>query len=644
MSDYYQPTLLFRQNAIRRSPYSSPRSSESSLDLGQYQSKNPSWILNPNSSDTELLNKICSLDRLNIKSNYWKIPDNEMNLTSMAVKTNGDLGTLAISSGNQKSNLFIYELDMNNNYLTHHNTITLPNTHAMKWVPKNPHLLMTGNNKGYGHLVSVPSPENVEDSAEIMKRFNHRKHLRSINKDPSIFSHNSTIIEKMNFINSDQLVSIYDNNLFNWDLNDSTSSCKPKPTNITSINGLMNFDNNPTNSNILGICGKFGVSIFDLRDPKFSIPSAAIKECKKNKLGANVIKWSDNNENIFAASHLDGVVRLWDVRKQENYGNLRGHTGKQINSIEWCEGDLFTGGKDGNIIHWDLTNDIHNWNTDFMSCGLKEGLNSVNFNATKNREETIKQRQCGTVLPASNTNIISLQSVETSDDLKVLSIDGSSFFGLHSRIYDAVDIEYQNQTGNNKAYYSEEDIKLLLQSEGKNSDSTLVDDVESIRSLEITKPLSISKSLSRVADGNLNRAASGKLIEIIEPPKPIKAPFMNTTNNDSNDTLLDMPIEDSKLDIDFRFGMPPSREDFKKPDMLMETSMEASDCSFDDSPTSFNSNDTLDTIETEEIPEFTNNPLTGKPLKSHHKYQISDIQFDDDLNFNSTLMTSLAAI
>ena len=115
MSDYYQPTLLFRQNAIRRSPYSSPRSSESSLDLGQYQSKNPSWILNPNSSDTELLNKICSLDRLNIKSNYWKIPDNEMNLTSMAVKTNGDLGTLAISSGNQKSNLFIYELDMNNN-------------------------------------------------------------------------------------------------------------------------------------------------------------------------------------------------------------------------------------------------------------------------------------------------------------------------------------------------------------------------------------------------------------------------------------------------------------------------------------------------------------------------------------------------
>lgn len=594
MSDFYEPTILFRQNAIRRSPYASSESSNSSISVNEYKSKNPSWVYNQDTPrDTEVLDKVCSLNRLNIKSNYWRIPDSKMDLTSMATKMSDGNGTLAISSGSKTSNLFIYELDLQENYLTHHNTISLPNIYSMKWVPNTSNLLMTGNNKGYGHLITVPELGNHEESAEIVKRFNHRKHLRSINKDPNIFLHNSTIIEKMNFINQNQLISIYDNNLFNWDLHDGTSSAKPKPINITSINGLKNFDKSH-NPNILGVSGKFGVSIFDLRDPKFNIPKSSLIEQNKSKLTSNLIKWCPTDENIFAASHLDGVIRLWDIRMQDNFGNLKGHSGKIINTMEWVDGDIFSGGKDGNIIHWDLTKDIRDKTYDLANCGLKEGLHSIKFDPVQNKQETIiNQRQCGTVLPASNTNIISLESIETSDDLKVLSIDGSSFFGLHSRIYDAVEIN------TSKLYYTNEDIELIKSSE--DSHATLVDDdlvsnSGSINSYEITKPLAISRKPTHYLS---------KSIEIISPPYE--------TNNDSHETLLDTPIENSKFEVNF----PNMDQTFDSPISLQ------SDKSFA----------TIDTVATSiDEPAYSS-------FKLGHKYQISEIKFEnDDFIFNNPIM------
>ena len=54
----------------------------------------------------------------------------------------------------------------------------------------------------------------------------------------------------------------------------------------------------------------------------------------------------------------DGVIRLWDIRKQDSYiAELYGHNDYSITtSMEWNNNDLFTGSKDGNIIHWDLSN------------------------------------------------------------------------------------------------------------------------------------------------------------------------------------------------------------------------------------------------------------------------------------------------
>ena len=106
MTDYYEPTFLFRQNAIKRfSPSLSPISSVESLSLVDSNplattvllllllhqayiknASNSSWLLNPyNVKDTAILNQSCCLNRTNVKSNYWKIPDESMNLTSMSI-------------------------------------------------------------------------------------------------------------------------------------------------------------------------------------------------------------------------------------------------------------------------------------------------------------------------------------------------------------------------------------------------------------------------------------------------------------------------------------------------------------------------------------------------------------------------------
>lgn len=501
MNEYYEPTLLFRQNAVKKNNSEvSPMSSVSSFETSDSANSSSTWLLDGQyDKDTEILNKSCSLNRVNIKSNYWKIPDNDMNLTSMAVnKQDDDSVILGISSANKDSNLFIYELDLAENYLTHHNTISLPNIHAMKWVPQNKSQgmsLITGNSKGYAHLVTIPQSNEDGESAEIVKRFNHRKHLKSINKDPSIQSHASTNINKLGFMNSStNLVSLYDDNLFLWDIKDSDSQIKPKPTLISSIPEIKNFDPITNNLNLVGICGKFGVSLFDTRNPKFSVPSSSMRGAKRRELAANVIRWSPTNENVFAAGHLDGITRLWDIRKQESFGSLNGHHGKKIVSMEWNNDDLFTAGKDGNIVHWDLTSDINEYpEAEFMNCGLKEGLNSVTFNPTKNSvEDTISQRQCGTILPASNTNIVDMCSLEYSsknkDEVKVLSIDSSSFFGAHSKIYDAVKVNINQD----KLYYTEEDMSLLMTAEqaSGNSLSTLVNSSVD----NVTKPLAISRS------------------------------------------------------------------------------------------------------------------------------------------------------
>ena len=510
MSDYYGPTLLFRNNAIRRfSPELSPVASMSTFDL-PLSSNGSNWLLNAeNPRDTEVINKTCSLNRLNIKSNYWKIPDATMNLTSIAVNNAGtNEPKIAISSGAKEDNLFLYQLDLDSNFLTHSNTITLPNIHLMQWVPNHSDYMITGNNKGYAHLVSLPNDE--EQSASICKRFNHRKHLKSIDET---VQQNQAGISRMGFTKSGNLLSKYNNSLFLWDIRDCERQEKPQPLSISNLSGLHNFD--PTihqNSSTVAICGRFGVSLFDTRQPKFGVPASIVHQANRSKMGSTVVKWSPKDEYVFAAAHNDGVVRLWDIRQQESYATLDGHQGRKIISMEWNNGDLFTGGKDGNIVHWDLLGDKEGTPA-VGECGLKEGLSSVYFDPVRNSlQQRVSQRQCGTVLPASNSTIVAMASVDHEDDVKVLSVDSSSFFGVHSKIYDAVKVDFAA----NKLYYSDEDMQLLMSS-AEPSQSTLV--CESQEDLaEPTNPLSISRTASKY-ENPLHTLSNDTLTSDTEPCK-----------------------------------------------------------------------------------------------------------------------------
>ncbi|KAK6461153.1 hypothetical protein DFJ63DRAFT_314942 [Scheffersomyces coipomensis] len=557
MSDYYEPTLLFRRNAKRFSPESSPMASVESLhsntsaksnssSTSSNKSTSSSWMLNlQNPQDTQILNQSCSLNRLNIKSNYWKIPDNNYNLTSMAIKNiNNDETTLAISSGNKESNLFIYDLNLFDNYLTHQSTISLPNIYGMKWFNSN--YLITGNSKGYAHLVYIPhnmddnqTNDDGEDQAEIIKRFNHRKHLKQ-----KISSDKSSAISKLNIIpNQDHLISLYQNNLFYWDIKDCESQQRPSPISISKIHGIKNFEILNLTSSTIGICGNFGISLFDLRDNKFSVPVSSLQEHSKQKLNTNLIRVNPQNENLLVASHGDSVIRLWDIRKQNNYVNLIGHQ-NNVSSLQWNNGDLFSGGKDGNIIHWDLTTNMREPEHDeVINCSLKEGFDSINFNSQANKLETcLNQRQCGTLLPASNTNIIGMESLRGSGnddkDLKVLSIDSSSFFGIHSKIYESINININSD----KMYYTDDDIQLLINAQ-QSSLNTLVEEDEVIAvnetpvyESEMVKPLAVSR----------------KSTSTFQPPQPI----ISSNQNMSNETLLDELDQNDfnqdsyKLDID----------------------------------------------------------------------------------------------
>ncbi|CUM65761.1 uncharacterized protein PRCAT00003409001 [Priceomyces carsonii] len=506
MTDYYEPTMLFRQNAIRR--YNKEVDSLSDTSTKIAHNSIASWLLNYNSDkDKEVTNRSCSLNNLNFRSSYWRIPDSNMNLTSMDVSSNTtDITSLAIASGNESSNLFLYDLNLQDTYLSHKSTITLPHIYSLKWVPKAPGLIITGNSKGYAHLVSVPTSEDPDDQAEIYKRFNHRKHLKSINKSSSIEQHGSTAIKSLNFV-GENLMSVYDNNLFLWDLNGLDTQLRPRPASIASIYGLSNVDTIPNTDKFVGICGKFGVSLFDLREPKFSVPSAIIRNATKLRLGSPLIKWNPEDENVCAAAHNDGVVRLWDVRKQDHFATLHGYPDK-VCKMEWMNGDLFTGGRHGNIIHWNIAS-IDNTAMELTECGLNQGFQSVNFNPITNSLESIKnQRQCGTLLPASNCSITGMCSInaEGSDKPQVLSIDSSALFGVHSRICETINVE---DICHGNIYYSKENLDLLAASE-QTSNTTLVNSSSETINLPI-EPLAISHA--KHEDFSCDEASETSVIE-----------------------------------------------------------------------------------------------------------------------------------
>lgn len=553
--DFYEPTILFRQNAIRRqtshedgeslkSPYSSSSNNSSS-----------SWLLNSqNKNDSQMLNKVCSLDRVSIKSNYWKIPDTNMNLTALAINDQAAASPLlAISSANADNNLFIYELDSFNRYLTHHTTISLPNIHSLSWVPESEsRFLVSGNNKGYAHLVSVPSPhrnsdgESDEDGcAEIVKRFNHRKHLKRVNK-PVTTALTNTCISQLGFLSKEKLTTCFDDTLFVWDINDVELSVRPRPESVSVIPGIKGFDTSAISTSTLALCGTFGISLFDSRTAQHSIPNSSYAARPRKQMDTHHVKWHPNNSHIMATAHGDGVVRLWDIRKQDTFAELTGHKGKTITAMTWNNNDLFTGANNGHVVHWDLTSDLSEdrelseHGDKLAHCSLKEGINSISFDAVKNQMVSrVSERQCGTTLPALNNKIVGLCPIFGSstekNDCNIILVDGAAFLGLHSKIYEAAAVPGYTH---DKEFYTELDLALMS---SEVSNETLVASSESL-----VAPLSIKRSPTLASIIAKHESMSGPTA-IIETPEDVQ--------DNTNDDIA------SSIDSGFHFDGPEWSED-----------------------------------------------------------------------------------
>lgn len=457
--DYYRPTVLFRQNAIKRV----------TSDPGFYMQKNNSsenWLLKADTQN-DILNKTCSLNKIKIASNYWRIPDDDFYLTAVSVNQQNS-EQIAIASGKNESNLFIYDINFDQDVLTHQQTISLPNIESMTWLDydKEESSLLTGHKNGVAHMVSIPD-SNSDESAKILKRFNHKKHFAN---DKYRNSAIKTLSCPSTWSNSSTFLSLCNENIFLWDLNHRSDLPILKNQHLD----IKNFDSSPSKSGIISMCGDFGIALNDLRAP-INSPSIFTPKDSISLGPANNIKWAPYDSNVLAASHVDGTVRLWDIRAQNSFAKLQGHN-DLVTSIEWSEessSDLYTGSRDGNIIHWDL-----DFNEDLSDCWLNEGLDSINF--YKNQFLTndsdiynlVNKRQCGTLIPAAKDSIIEL----TSTNGNIISIDGSSYLGVHrKRGIDSFTVE----EGTSAVIIEDMLNEIPFKDAGSDSSSTISSDDES---------------------------------------------------------------------------------------------------------------------------------------------------------------------
>ncbi|ODV94147.1 hypothetical protein PACTADRAFT_4100 [Pachysolen tannophilus NRRL Y-2460] len=433
-------------------------------------SQNDQWMPSTPENETKVLNKTnSSLQNFGqITSHYWKINSTEKdgeaaNAFLTSVSSHNDKDLLAISHSSKSSNLLIYDLNVDKMLLAHNQTITLPNIWSMKWLncvdrSDDINFLISGHTKGYVNLTLIPELDNQDfQSAEIIKRFNHEKQLVDDNNDYKLDINRQAITElelspkSWRSCNINSLLTIYKENFFMWD-----SSRSKFPILKNKSKGIKSFDSSPYRDGILGVCGEFGIALHDLRAPdgapSFFVPSTnsctiqgkSQQNARYNKSVANKVKWSLFDPNILASSYANGIVRLWDVRKtNDSFAVLEGHE-DSTTSIEWSNlksNELYTGSKDGKIIHWNLADVTYNESCENnLKCTLKSGFNSIKLVKNKRDqielvEDILNTRQCGTIIPASNTCIVDMVNVND----KILSIDGSSFLGIHTKENNNVD-------------------------------------------------------------------------------------------------------------------------------------------------------------------------------------------------------------
>ncbi len=78
------------------------------------------------------------------------------------------------------------------------------------------------------------------------------------------------------------------------------------------------------------------------------------------------------DENRIAVGNSTGQIKVFDIAKRKKVGNFEGHYGR-VGSLDWSNGLLASGSRDGAVASWDLRSGMINRYKAHTQeiCGLK---------------------------------------------------------------------------------------------------------------------------------------------------------------------------------------------------------------------------------------------------------------------------------
>ncbi|GMG43177.1 unnamed protein product [Ambrosiozyma monospora] len=252
------------------------------------------------------------------------------------------------------------------------------------------------------------------------------------------------------------LLSIYRENIFFWDTSRSNL-----PILKNKVNGITSFDASRYQDSLLALSGEFGLSLFDMRvqnNINLSVPFCIPHDLNYSQQ-ATMVKWCNTDPNYCATATTNNNVTIWDIRKMVPLAELHTTTNefyqarlplKEITALEWVDTcNLYTSSYDGSIVHWDMENSQFTNAQSILKCSMKSNpVNAHKYPVSASSSEyststtslgsypstttsvDVHSRECGTVIPAANTPIVDLKTV---DGDKILSLD-ESFLGLHYKV------------------------------------------------------------------------------------------------------------------------------------------------------------------------------------------------------------------
>lgn len=291
-------------------------------------------------------------------SSYWHIPDRNTYLTSIAAHETNNL--CAIGSGSTSNNLFIYEVYPDS--IIHHQTVSLPEITTLQWAsPKSQlgqmgNVLISGHKTGVAHLTLLPDAASRSgQNAEILKRYNHVKHLPALGS-PGAPRHRSVRIKSLELTHPEwrccsplSLLTLCGDHIFLWEPNRSDVPLVMQKSPGTNTLGMCT-----TRDGVYALGRKKGVSIRDIRIR--DKVNSGLKPPVDNDESVSMVKWNQfDGGNQLAAVHDHTTIKIWDIRHKKPLATYNNHL-DNITGLDWsARSELVSASADGTVRVWDTS-------------------------------------------------------------------------------------------------------------------------------------------------------------------------------------------------------------------------------------------------------------------------------------------------